>query len=461
MEDYSSWEKRRLSVDALRLDRRNPRLVGDSLLDCTQLEILHLLVEQSDVRDIARRISKNGYFSFFPPIVFKEKKHFVVLEGNRRLAALKLLRNPELSPVAGRRFFLNLSTEFEGSSVEKIDVIIAPSRAAADPILYTVHGSGSSRKWDMPMRQRFIAGQVANGVEQSEIARKFNVAETEVKEAVTEVLLLDMAKSLDFEASIAESIQSEGFPLSTLYRIVTTARFGKITGFALGNASFSTVLSENDFKKFMRQIFIDIVTGVVDSRKLGDEKSRTDYLDGLGEKYISKESDLPWEYIPKKDEEVDVVPEPRRRRPRQARKYLIPEADLPVTGHQKLDALISEGKIMPLGMYQNSAGLLLRTIMQFAICRVIENSGERDDMFRKNGDIKGLKELLEWLVKSDKLSTNSSFRDRIRRLYSYDNVEFMNIRTLHDYVHDMYQQPDKTALSNFWGIIKEILELAN
>lgn len=458
MEDYSLWERRKLSVDALKLDKRNPRLFADSVLNCSQSQLLHLLIDQSDVRDIAKRICKNGYFSFNIPVVVKERRSFVVLEGNRRLAALKLLRNPELSTVSTRRFFVNLSADFDRSSVEKIDTVIAPTRESADILLYTVHGSESARRWSRLMKQKFIAGKVASGESLSGIANKFNVAETAVKESVAEVLLLQMAMTLDFDVSVSESIQSEAFPLSTLLRIVGTATFKDITGFSLLESSFVTKLSETDFKQFMRHIFQDLATGNLDSRSLGDEKSRTEYLNNLKEQYVTSDGGAHWEYVPQRDEITDVVYEPRRRRPKQSRQYLIPDSDLLTLGHQKLDALIAEGKMMPLGTYKNSAGLLLRTIMHLAVCRIMEKKGFKDAIYEKGGKVKGLGELLGWLVKSDAVPMSDAFRDKMRRLSSRDNTEFMNIRTLHDYVHDNYQQPDKTALSNFWALIKEMLE---
>jgi len=460
MIEFTKWENRKLSVDSIRLDRRNPRIAGDSSLDLNQIELIHLLVRNADVRDIAKRIRSNGYFPFYQPIVVKEGRHFVVIEGNRRLAALKILRNPELAPPELKRFFVNLSVDIDPVSIEKIDVMIAPCRSDVDVILYTIHASESAKSWNRLMKHQFVAGKILQGEDINFIASKFNVQVSEIKEAVQEILLLSLAQSLDLDPAVKEHVLSKDFPLSTLHRIIGgTKSFTLSTGFQIKEKSFKTDIPENQFRSIMTQIFTDLATGDIDSRTLHDEKSRTEYINNLVGEYIDDSIKGEWEYVPFVDATHEDSSATRPPRPRRARQRLIPNTEFFSTGNTKLDALIEEGQLMPLGTYRNSSAMLLRTILQIAICQIFCTIGKPAKIKARNGNNKGLEELIRDLAGDPDVGISESLRDRLRRLFEKSNPGFYNIRTLHDYVHDEFQQPEKVVLSNFWGVIEPVVQL--
>lgn len=104
--DYSSWSTRLLSIDNLKLDVKNPRFSYQSTKEMNQTEIVKYLVENHAVYELAKAIAINGYLLNEEPIVCKEGDSYVVLEGNRRVAACKILLNPYkfLSPQRAKEF---------------------------------------------------------------------------------------------------------------------------------------------------------------------------------------------------------------------------------------------------------------------------------------------------------------------------------------------------------------------
>jgi hypothetical protein len=74
----------------LHFDDRNPRLGAEGL---TQDEILERLWRSFAVDEIAMSIGTNGFFGYEPLFVVQENGRNVVVEGNRRLAAVRLLTN--------------------------------------------------------------------------------------------------------------------------------------------------------------------------------------------------------------------------------------------------------------------------------------------------------------------------------------------------------------------------------
>lgn len=130
--DYSSWTSRLLSVENLKLDIQNPRFSYQSQRDMNQTEIVKYLIENHSVYDLAKTIAINGYLLNEDPIVCKEGDYFVVLEGNRRVAACKVLLNPYkfLSPQRAKEL------SKYGTRYEKLRCNIAPTRRDADTIIF-------------------------------------------------------------------------------------------------------------------------------------------------------------------------------------------------------------------------------------------------------------------------------------------------------------------------------------
>lgn len=88
-------------TDDLHFDYKNPRL-AEFNLDSTNPpeEILKILWETMSVEEIILSIASSGFFNHEPLIVVTEKikrtPSIVVIEGNRRLAAVKAILNPNI-----------------------------------------------------------------------------------------------------------------------------------------------------------------------------------------------------------------------------------------------------------------------------------------------------------------------------------------------------------------------------
>ena len=87
-----------LDVDLLEFDSRNPRLTefSDSPIQ-NEMDIIKILWDTEDVQELVMSITSSGFFRHEPLIVVREADKFVVIEGNRRLAAVKVIREPEVA----------------------------------------------------------------------------------------------------------------------------------------------------------------------------------------------------------------------------------------------------------------------------------------------------------------------------------------------------------------------------
>lgn len=78
-----------LAPGDLRFDLANPRFVDEHFKN--EIEVIQYLYDHSDVDELIQSILSAGYIDFEPLIVQREKN--IVFEGNRRLAALRLIES--------------------------------------------------------------------------------------------------------------------------------------------------------------------------------------------------------------------------------------------------------------------------------------------------------------------------------------------------------------------------------
>ena len=153
--DYNKWPIERLHVQNLSLDISNPRVV-DSGETPSQQSIIDYLVEETNVLSLASSITDRGFFPTEFPIVVKEADKCWVLEGNRRVAACKLLVNPGLAPPSRRSAFAALAAHFNVELIRELRVIIAPTREEAETMIRSRHTYVPIEKWDKVKERRFF-----------------------------------------------------------------------------------------------------------------------------------------------------------------------------------------------------------------------------------------------------------------------------------------------------------------
>jgi hypothetical protein len=160
-----------LPVHQLRLDSENPRF-GSAAGELTdQFQIALELDKRFDPLRVAVSIAEHGFFISEPLIAVEDKSNgtYIVVEGNRRLTALKGLSDPALRDLLARQTpGWKALPEFE-SSVH-IPVIVAEQRSDVDAILGFRHISGIE-PWDPFSQARFVHDLVDSGNSIKEVAR--------------------------------------------------------------------------------------------------------------------------------------------------------------------------------------------------------------------------------------------------------------------------------------------------
>jgi hypothetical protein len=119
---------------------------------------LRYLFESEDVMEAALLILRDGYFDNEVPIVIDDgRRGYVVLEGNRRVSALKALHDPTIAPSHAteiRGLLKRYATEAHNLPFE-IRVLVAPDRPAARPHIARLHTGLSKRRWSRDQQATF------------------------------------------------------------------------------------------------------------------------------------------------------------------------------------------------------------------------------------------------------------------------------------------------------------------
>src|SRR5438309_6529213 len=87
----------RIKISELTLDRRNPRLVEYGVKpNASDDQVIEILWNEMAVDEVAMSIAASGFWGHEPLLVTEEKGKLVVIEGNRRLAAVRILTEERL-----------------------------------------------------------------------------------------------------------------------------------------------------------------------------------------------------------------------------------------------------------------------------------------------------------------------------------------------------------------------------
>ncbi|MCY4590767.1 MAG: ParB N-terminal domain-containing protein [Alphaproteobacteria bacterium] len=194
-----------VEVDRLRLDRQNPRLV-ETNQDATDEAIIARLYVSSDLEELLQSISANGYMDIEPLVVLGDpgdrSRHLTVLEGNRRLAALRLLRDQELVARVEKatRMAIRIPEVANGklSTLDHVSVYAVADRADARSFIGFKHINGPAR-WDAYAKARFAAHWYSTGrnddVDLQTIARAIGDKHDTIKRMVSAIYVLEQAKN--------------------------------------------------------------------------------------------------------------------------------------------------------------------------------------------------------------------------------------------------------------------------
>ncbi|ROO61804.1 hypothetical protein EDC02_3761 [Micromonospora sp. Llam0] len=272
MIDMSTWEVLKVDVLELRLDPLNVRL--DLAADAPESDIINDLFVNEKAFALIDSIVKIGILTHDVPIVLKRGRELFVVEGNRRIAALKAIQNPFLAPSHQARINKLLEGFEFRDSLRHVEVKRAPSQADADQLIAALHTGNQRVRWSPARQAAFFQAQIDAGKSAEDLFRLYPTID--VKKFITRSQILNLFRAASYEnPALKDFVRARRFPVSTLARLYDNEKFLDLIGVRV-NSSDGTVKLETGPKRFAL-VAEKIVDGIykkdLDTRSLNSTSS--------------------------------------------------------------------------------------------------------------------------------------------------------------------------------------------
>lgn len=195
----------------LKLDRRNPRMPGRPFADETGA--LAHLARYGALDEIISSIESSGWIDFEPLIVLARDDELdeenIVIEGNRRVAALKLLAAPELA----RELRVSVPANSQRLVPTSARAWLVNSRAEARGFIGFKHINGPYR-WDSFAKAKFASDWVTETSDIAGVSKQLGDSHSTVLRLVNGYKVFRQAEDEGFTNGVA---QTGKFSFSHLY----------------------------------------------------------------------------------------------------------------------------------------------------------------------------------------------------------------------------------------------------
>lgn len=225
-----------IATGRLRFDTQNPRYAHEAFAaGRNDTEIIRYLYENDDLGELLQSIANNGFIDMEPLIVTRlgsdeSDDTFTVLEGNRRLAAIRLLDNSQLC--ATLRINCPPISDEKRATLSCVRAIYVSDRSAARSFIGFKHINGPHR-WDALAKAQFAAdwfGEAGpSGVTLTDIAQRLGDSHSTVLRLVHGYYVLQQAET---SGVFDRETRSPGrkFAFSHLYTALTRPGYRRYLG---------------------------------------------------------------------------------------------------------------------------------------------------------------------------------------------------------------------------------------
>lgn len=249
----SSSQPDELPVEDLLLDKENARLASSLVEEPTQEDLLRVLWTEMAVDEVALSIAANGFYPDEALLVIPENgggsgsdHKYIVVEGNRRLAAVLLLRDAGLRERLKATSLPPISRKAR-EALDRLPVSIYPDRESLWAYLGFRHVNGT-KPWDAFSKAKYVAHvHETFGVPLSDIAGRIGDRHSTVLRLYSGYKVLDQAeRRAGFDR--ADRVRNR-FYFSHLYTAVDQPEFQKFLGISKKQAQGPNPVPKNRLKE--------------------------------------------------------------------------------------------------------------------------------------------------------------------------------------------------------------------
>ncbi len=451
------FEQEKISIGNLLLDTSNYRIPKQKNQKDTMTAII--AEQKRKLVALAEDIAKHGLSPFDLPMVVADSDgsgNYVVVEGNRRIAAIMLLLNPERAEGTELEApFKRLSNKHIGAIPKVIDCTVSPSKRDALIWINRKHGNGldgaGTEKWS------------SSAIARAEGDQGGFRADLEVLNFV-----LSNAKGISDEARAR--IESASFSMTNLQRLVTTKDLQQVAQLTISNGELMSNSAKDWLADVLKTVVLTVSEKIIQSgpqkgnkfteREIDKADRRSAFVtDLLQDKIESRGGDVaPWKVTGTSNLSDVAASQKKKRKPNTPtttdRKNLIPRKFQLSLPSGKINNIFDELKKLDAMNHRYSVSVMFRVFLELTIGEYIKSHQ------------------LEDAEKMDKLSSRLTYVKKhaeTEKLLELEIIKPINVmlsnphhwlstNTLNAYVHSPYMNPDPDQTKIAWDNLQAFFE---
>jgi hypothetical protein len=422
--------KKSINVDKLIVNYENYRF---DPVD-TQSEAIDLMLEEKgeEILNLAKHIFQHGLDRAKDCRVIEIKKDlFLVLDGNRRVTAIKCLKDSSLIKNDSLKNKFSKISKEKGEVPKEIDCLIYEKEEAAAEWIKLDHtgknkGIGQD-EWGAAEKQRFdykFGGRISPAMQSCYL----------------------------FERETKQKLDTKRLKISTVNRILSNPEARSYLGLDIRNGDIILTANKKEVIDRLDKLFNKIIIDDIPVSQVYRTPEAIRFMSNLfGEKpKASTQTTVSPTGIIKKIQNTSKRSLPRSKN----RNTLIPY-DCTLQIHEaKINNIYYELKNIPLDEYTNAAAVLFRVFLETSIDYYAHKHGMTfDSKIKLSGKITKVTDDLE----AKKLATKTQLKN-IRNVATKRN-SILSIDNFHEYVHSFKNQPIAVDLIYTWDNLREFFEI--
>jgi hypothetical protein len=421
----------------------------------SQLDAILAMVQQEGIHivNLLEDIIRKGLNPFDGIQVIKHpssNNKYIVLEGNRRITALKLFSNPDLledsSQTNIKKKIAKLKSENETHDLSSVECHICSSVEDHDQWNSLKHGYSikpgvSTKQWSTLSKEKYQAknSKRSKGLQVFEWAMRSEFFSDEQKEKLSQI------------------------KKTTFNRMIEDPQVRQALGLELEKGIVKAVFEEEEVAKPMNLLIEKMSEPTFTVAQVMTREQRQDFVDDIEKEHFLEKAEELTEPIPliKPNESANIganVPPLRIERAPTARKTLVPASSKQkiVISNPRAKRLLDEMSKLDCSVFSNCAAISLRVFLEVSVDSFLEKYKLQEGQSAS-------------LTSPGLLSkTNSALKEMIRqkfideayakpiRVQLASEHSFLSVETMHAYIHNNKINPKHEDLIKAWDELQPI-----
>lgn len=462
-----NYARKQININDVLLNTENPRF---EKVDSEE-EALEIMISEygEKIYNLAEHITENGMNPTEFSAVIKSKNKYIILDGNRRLTALKILNNPDL---------LNQDFEKLKSKIMKLDRVNIPTTINA----IEFENEEEANLW---IKLKHTGENDGIGTVEWTALQQSRFDDDKYPLSIQLLKYMESANLID--EPISKNI--ENLKITNLERLLTDPDVRDILSITRAKNELHFPIPSEKIKNILNNLLIELLSEDFTVNKIRNKPDRINFMNSFKEKYNLTKDDIkdlkdyevttakeyeslkekmndkenPKESTKenKKDNKNDTKADKTISKPRSLempstkdRSTLIPEDFSLTIKNSKINDIYKELKTIPVNDYPNITGASFRVFLELSIDYYIN---ENDIDIGKNDHLNNKLDKVKTHI-NDKLKLDKKELKEINRAIS-SNDNIVSIDVLHGYIHSTVAQASADGLKTTWNNYERFFEL--